>query len=181
MRHLVLILAIGLFAQPVVAQQIYKCANGKGGNTYQQTACATAAQDKGVRQFRREPDAPHTNVRQQRDYDAAPTRNQPSQSQAHPSGAYAIGYDSGEARRRLDNMGSTQEGRAQLRAMRQRNSMPAIDAGQPSSNAGIGAPVRAVDIKTGEQHEFIKVAPFQVWNPRTGRYHTTDGNGNIIN
>ena len=56
MRAAIVILA--LLSAPVSAQQIYKCSNGKGGNTYQQTPCATQAATKGVRSFKREPDSP---------------------------------------------------------------------------------------------------------------------------
>lgn len=40
------------------AQQIYKCSDGKGGNSYQQVPCASQSQAKGVTTFTRASDSP---------------------------------------------------------------------------------------------------------------------------
>ncbi|WP_374602136.1 DUF4124 domain-containing protein [Arenimonas sp.] len=54
-----LVLAV-LFAPPALAQQVYKCSDGKGAATYQQVPCAEASQEQAVREYAREPAPPPT-------------------------------------------------------------------------------------------------------------------------
>lgn len=58
MHRIIFGICLLLFASTVNAQQIFKCATGKGGNTYQQTPCASESATKKVVKFKREPDAP---------------------------------------------------------------------------------------------------------------------------
>lgn len=47
-----------LVSSAVQAQQIFKCSNGKGGNTYQQTPCAAESHTKAVVNYKPTADAP---------------------------------------------------------------------------------------------------------------------------
>jgi hypothetical protein len=57
MRKLILVVLFSI-AGTTHAQQLYKCSDGKGGNVYQQTQCASDKQSKGVVKYQRAADAP---------------------------------------------------------------------------------------------------------------------------
>ena len=71
MKGILVITILVITPGPVIAQQIFKCSDGKGGNTYQQVPCASAAKQESVRGYQPVADAP-------RDYSAP--RKQASQS-----------------------------------------------------------------------------------------------------
>ncbi|RYG12717.1 MAG: DUF4124 domain-containing protein, partial [Burkholderiales bacterium] len=79
MKGLLLIASLAIVPGPVVAQQIYKCSDGKGGNTYQQVPCAGATKQQSVRGYQPVADAP-------RDY-SSPRRvtSQPVPARAAPA------------------------------------------------------------------------------------------------
>ena len=66
-RMVLTVIVLSAACCPVAAQQIYKCSDGKGGNTYQQVPCNPGTGKEDVRSYRPVPDAP-------RDYSTQPRR-----------------------------------------------------------------------------------------------------------
>ena len=172
-----LVLALVVF--PAESQQIYKCADGKGGSTYQQTPCADARAIRDVRTFTPEADSPNyyqDQVRQRQLQQAAtvgvtsasPARAPVSRSVASDGGLirdpYAMpqtttddprwdGYFDRKERRRAELAQRAAERRA-----------------DPANN--IGQPVQVLDPYSGKiKNNQIKVAPNRMWDPETGEYY----------
>ncbi len=172
-------LVLAFAVSPADAQQIYKCADGKGGSTYQQTPCADAGATRDVRTFTPEADSPNyyqDQVRQRQLQQAAtvgaasasPVRAPASRSAASDGGLirdpYAMpqttaddprwdGYFDRKERRRAESAQRAAERRA-----------------DPANN--IGQPVQVLDPYSGKvKHNQIKVAPNRVWDPETGEYY----------
>ena len=124
-------------------QSLYKCRNANGTSAYQQTPCATVAQDAGRVRYQREADSPHWSAeehdeRQSREQQARNDQkaNQRGVMQAARSGGNEPrrfstdpASDDAEERRRFEHMAGSREGRAQLRAM---NKLPPLPAARPS-------------------------------------------------
>ena len=167
MKRSVLFAFSGLLAATAHGQTIYKCSNGKGGNTYQQTPCANAAKTKTVYSYTPVPDAP----RDYGQFDRQPRGGSYGEEQAwqQPSpGSQAtaglIRNQGEEDRRREIAESSYINRRLTKRPIRT----------VPDPSEGIGQPTRVLDERTMlERNDMIKVAPNRVWDPRTGKYHNT--------
>lgn len=75
-------LVVTLAAAQADAGTLYKCVGPDGITVYQQTACAGAQQDAGIRAYQREPDAPQTGWAGQQQFadDQAVRRDYPSEN-----------------------------------------------------------------------------------------------------
>lgn len=183
-RSLVFIAAM-LVAATAQGQSIYKCSNGKGGNTYQQTPCEKATETKTVYTYKQVPDAPH-------DY------GQPGQAQSYsydlqPQQRYVAPRQSGgglisnpsapglqDKLRRIASdpayRGSPSARRAATNAAMQEAGYQSAGDYRPPANpaSGIGQPVQVLDRDTMLPIPgAIKVAPNRIWDPNTGQYLET--------
>lgn len=78
----IVVAALLLVGGPAIAQQLYKCSDGKGGTAYQQTQCTSEAATKKVVKYKRTADVPNDYGQygspqlQWQGSEAAPTRQQ---------------------------------------------------------------------------------------------------------
>lgn len=172
------------------AQTIYKCSDGKGGNTYQQTPCAKTAQTKTVYKYTPEPDAPRDYGQQsgsspafnqgQRSYPQQQYAPQPQSNGGLISNPYAPSLQD-----RLRSIasdpaykGSPSARRAAMNAAMQAEGYQSageyVPPRVPNPAAGIGQPVQVLDRATMQPIPgAIKVAPNRIWDPNTGQYRET--------
>lgn len=178
-RRVAIVLALALVVPPLDAQQIYKCADGKGGSTYQQTPCDDARATREVRTFTPEADSPNyyqDQVRQRQLQQAAavgatsasPVRAPVPRSAASDGGLirdpYAMPQTTADDPR-WDGYFDRKERRRDELAQR-----AAERRADPASN--IGQPVQVLDPYSGKiKHNQVKVAPNRVWDPETGEYY----------
>ena len=182
MKRGLMLVAVAAVSVPAMGQQIYKCSDGKGGNTYQQVPCARAAETKTVYRYTPVPDAPRqyqggpsADFSFSGQVGGAPQRSQGQSYQAQPSGGVIRSTsDLDDRLRHIQSLSGTREGRAQLRResgyqLPQSAQQPAYDPTQ-----GIGQPTRVLDRSTMQPIQgAIKVAPNRIWDPKTGQYHWT--------
>lgn len=184
MNSVVVAAALMLAAAPAGAQQIYKCANGSGGNTYQQTPCAAGKSTKQVYRYTPQPDSP----RDYGQYYRQEAYSSQYRQQASSSAGGVIppgGSGQGNLQERLRSIASDSayKGRPSARqaamnaAMQEAGIQPASPYQAPrvaSPSDGIGLPVNAINERTGVPvNGAIKVAPNRIWDPTTGQYYDT--------
>ena len=98
MLRIVLLCTCFILSDPASAQQLYKCSDGKGGNSYQQTPCASDKATKAVVQYKRTADAPHAYGKKyesgtyETTYQQAPPQQQYGAPAADPGSRMANGY-----------------------------------------------------------------------------------------
>ena len=177
-----------LAAGDAAAQQIFKCADGSGGTTYQQTPCATAASTKQVISYRREADAPRDYGQKIHDpYAELEPEEAPAPRAGRPTARATAGLiENPQApKQSLDDRlrsiasdpaykGSPSARRAAMNAAMQEHGLagagPYVPPPNPSTQ-GIGQPAKVIDPYTGQIIDgAIKVAPNRIWDPKTGQY-----------
>ncbi len=157
MKRLISAIVLLVLCGSADAQQIYKCPDGKGGNTYQQVACAPGTKQESVRSYRPVADAP-------RDY-STPSQRAPnpdfrradiSQRQPAPEQQQAADGPTGYVRC-VKPDGSYQ--------MRKGNRCPVRTEFLPQQ-AGM-----VQDVATGREHFMVPGGGNGMIDPRTGQRH----------
>lgn len=157
MRRLLAVVVLSAVCCPAAAQQIYKCSDGKGGNTYQQVPCTPGTTKEAVRSYRPVADAP-------RDY-SAPPRNvaqgeqqeiaRPPRAQAQEQSQQPTGPTGYVRCVRPDGSYRTRQG----------DSCPRRTEYLPQQ-AGM-----VTDVRTGQQHFMVPGGGNGMIDPNTGTRH----------
>lgn len=168
MKHCFAFLVLMLAAASAQGQTIYKCADGKGGNTYQQTPCAKAAKTKTIYSYTPVPDAPrdygqYGRQPRGRNYGEEQALQRPRPSSQPTAGLIQDQNQSEQDRRREIAESAYSNGGLAKRTIRT----------APDPSEGIGRPTRVIDGRGLVRDDMIKVAPNRVWDPRTGQYYDT--------
>ena len=156
MKTLLIIAFLVAVPGPAIAQQIFKCSDGKGGNTYQQVPCAGEAKQQSVRSYQPVADAP-------RDYS-----NPKSQAQ-RPVASREAPINSGQVQTPVDTGGPT----GYVRCIkpdgsyynRRGNSCP------PRTEIVQHQPSMVTDVRTGQQQFMVPGGGNGMIDPRTGQRH----------
>jgi len=183
--RLVLIVVITLLCSPAIAGNVFACKDARGSTTFQQTPCATAAQQKQYT-YQPEPDAP---IRVETEAQFV-QRNR----QSAPHGARAQPKDDDDAtcmRDRftprgecLDWMGERADAkRRQAEADRLADRSNPRVATTHASDQQPFDPSAQVRDSTGQVNSTaIQVGPGVVWDYKTGAYHigaTQNADGSV--
>jgi hypothetical protein len=156
MRRLALAIVF-LLSAPLSAQEIYKCSNGHGGNTYQQVPCAKAADAKGVRSFKRVPDSRQVTGQ----YGLSYSPPQASSEEGVQQGTYAVQPPAD--RHEDDPSGYVRCTKSNGATYLQRGSTCRVQVAQK--------PGMVLDVTTGQQHFMIPGGGNGMIDPATGQRH----------
>ena len=157
MRGMVLVVLLAI-AGTTHAQQLYKCSDGKGGNVYQQTQCASDKQSKGVVKYQRAADAP----RNYGQYDAyQPQANEAYQNSRPAQTQYQPVPKPDPGTRIADGY---------LRCTRS-NGSTYIASGRCRTQAVPQRPGMVLDVRTGQQTFMVPGGGNGMIDPTTGQRH----------
>lgn len=149
---------VSMMTNSAVAQQIYKCSDGKGGTVYQQTQCSSEAQTQGVRSFKTEPSPVPAGY-------------------AFPSGSAAVSQYREPAPRPVTAAGEPVAGNAgptgYVRCTRP-NGSSYVRQGNTCPERREPVPHQAgmvTDVRTGQQQFMVPGGGNGMIDPRTGQRH----------
>ncbi len=156
-RVLVLIVvAVAMVSVSAMGQQIYKCSDGKGGNTYQQVPCTGEAKQQSVRGYQPVADAP-------RDY------GKPRSQAQRPAASHEAPINPGQGQALMDTGGPT----GYVRCIK--------PDGSYYNRQGSSCPQRTevvqhqagmvTDVRTGQQQFMVPGGGNGMIDPRTGQRH----------